>query len=84
MAEEFGPNLGEAIQGDIRVQFTEDSFNEALQKFGAENLASALTQRASALLPTEYQFTYDDLKRGEAKFLDQSAEFREMTKEQRQ
>jgi hypothetical protein len=84
MAEEFGPNLGEAIQGDIRVQFTEDSFNEALQKFGAENLASALTQRASALLPTEYQFTYDDLKSGEAKFLDQTAEFRDMTKEQRQ
>ena len=62
MAEEFGPTLGEATQGGIQVQFTEDSFNEALQTFGAENLANALVTRASSMIPEEYQFTYDDLK----------------------
>ena len=84
MAEEFGPTLGEATQGGIQVQFTEDSFNEALQTFGAENLANALVTRASSMIPEEYQFTYDDLKSGTAKFLDQSSDFRDMSIEDRQ
>ena len=48
MAEEFGISLNmDATKGGIKYQFTEESFNEALQTYGLKNLANALVQRAS-------------------------------------
>ena len=82
--EQTGPNLSEGLTGGVRYQFTEDSFEEALQTFGPENLAAALTQRASSLLPPEYRFTYESLKSGEDPILDQMPKFQELSVEERQ
>lgn len=82
MAEQ-GPQLTEGITS-VRQQFTKEEFDEALQKFGAKNLAEALTQRASALMPDEYKFTFEDFQSGDAPILDQMPLFREMSKDDRQ
>ena len=82
MAEQ-GPQLTEGITS-VKQQFTKEQFDEALQKFGANNLARALTQRASSLMPDEYKFTFEDFQSGDAPILDQMPMFREMSKDDRQ
>lgn len=84
MAEEFGISLNmDATKGDIRYQFTEESFNEALQTYGLKNLANALVERASATQPDDFKFTYKDLEDGTASFLDYSDEFADMSRDDR-
>jgi|11_taG_2_1085331.scaffolds.fasta_scaffold00417_8 hypothetical protein len=84
MAEEFGISLNmDATKGDIRYQFTEESFNEALQTYGLKNLANALVERASATQPDDFKFTYKDLEDGTASFLDYSDEFTDMSRDDR-
>ena len=80
---EQGPNLTQAFE-DVRFNFTEETFNEALQKFGANNLARALTQRASSLLPPDFQFTVEDLQSGKASVLDKTPLFKDMKMAERQ
>ena len=81
--EEQGPQLTEGITS-VRQQFTKEQFDEALQKFGAKNLARALTQRASSLMPDSYKFTFEDLQSGDAAVLDQMPMFRDMSKANRE
>jgi hypothetical protein len=81
MAEQ-GPQLTEGITS-VKQQFTKEQFDEALQKFGANNLARALTQRASSLMPDEFKFTFEDFQSGDAPILDQMPMFREMSKDDR-
>jgi len=81
--EEQGPQLTEGITS-VRQQFTKEQFDEALQKFGANNLARALTQRASSLMPDDYKFTFEDLQSGDAAILDRMPMFSKMSKADRE
>ena len=68
---------------DIRYNFTEDTFREAMETYGPENTARALIQRASATQPPEMQFTLDSLQTGKDPILDLFPVTKDMSEEER-
>ena len=53
--------------GGVIFKFTEDTFKEAMDTYGPENLAQTLSIRAGNSVPSELSFTLDSLRTGDAK-----------------
>ena len=53
--------------GGVIFKFTKDTFKEAMDTYGPENLAQTLSIRAGNSVPSDLSFTLDSLRTGDAK-----------------
>jgi len=76
------PTIQENLDS-VRFDFTPETFKQAMDTYGIENVVAGLAKRAGKSVPPEYAFDIDSIKSGEAEFLDFVGLTKDLSKEER-
>ena len=76
------PTIQENLNS-VRFDFTPETFKQAMDTYGIENVVAGLAKRAGKSVPPEYAFDIDSIRSGEAEFLDFVGLTKDLSKEER-